>query len=94
MKNLNGFFTSVWDGNTEITTPAKLNVKTGEITTESVETNDIDILEREYFTLKSGDELEVCPECHEYILKTVMKESDGKSLYEAKICSNPNCENQ
>ena len=93
MAILKGKFTSVWDGGTEITTPAELNTETGEVSTESVDA----VLDREFFTSdefhNAGEEFEVCPECHEYILKTVMKEEVGKT-YEALVCSDPNCDNQ
>jgi hypothetical protein len=42
---------------------------------------------------ETGDEHEICPECHECILKTIMDEGVGKSLFERTVCSNPDCEN-
>jgi hypothetical protein len=89
-----GTFTSVWDNDTEITSPAVLNTETGEIGAVAVEANDVDILDKEYFTDEDGEEYEVCPECHDFILKTVMKEGIGKTLYEALVCSDPECKNQ
>lgn len=86
-----GNFVSLWEEGT-ITTPAELNTETGEITTESVDANGMEHLMEEWF--EDGEEYEVCPVCHEYILKTVMKEGIGKTLYEALVCSNPECENQ
>jgi hypothetical protein len=96
---MKGTFISIWDGGTEIRTPAVLDTKTGEIIAESIEVNnDLDILLREYFESSefhnSGEEFEVCPECHEYILKIVIKEGIGKTLFEALVCSNPDCDNQ
>jgi hypothetical protein len=93
---IKGTFVSVWDGGEEVRTPAELNTKTGEVTTESVDVEglDLDILDREYFETSDGDELEVCTDCHEYILKTVMKEGIGKTLNEVHVCSNPDCDNQ
>jgi hypothetical protein len=93
---MKGIFVSVWDGDTEVRTPAVLDEATGEIETKSVDVDDLDLnmLDREYFENEEGDEYKVCPECHEYILKTVMKEGIGKTLYEAQVCSNPYCENQ
>lgn len=95
---MKGTFVSVWDGGIEIRTPAELDEATGEVTTESVEPGDVETLDREYFEssefVNAGEEYEVCPDCHEYILKVVMKEGEGKTLYEAQVCSNPDCENQ
>lgn len=95
---MKGTFVSVWDGGQEIRTPAVLDTETGEVTAESVEADDVEMLDREYFESSehenSGEEFEVCPECHEYITKVVMKEGVGKTLYEARVCSNPDCLNQ
>jgi len=89
---MKGTFISIWDGGNLISTPAILNTQTGKITTESVDA-DVEILDREYFEsqefFNSGEEFEICPECHEYILKLVIKEGN-----EALICSNPECKNQ
>lgn len=95
---MKGTFVSVWDGGTEIRTPAELDEQTGEVTTESVEAGNVEILDREYFEssefFNSGEEFEICPECHTFITKVVMKEGIGKTLYEARVCSDPNCDNQ
>lgn len=76
-----GTFISVWDGGMEISTPAELHEETGEISTESVDVEglDLEILEREYFVNQHGGEFEVCTECHSYILN-----DKGR-------CSDPNC---
>ena len=91
---MKGTFVSLLDNGIVISTLAELNEKTGEITTEPTEVNEIDILESEYFVNENGEEFEVCNTCHNYILKTVMKEGIGKTLFEAHVCSNPDCENQ
>lgn len=95
---MKGTFVSVWDGGTEISTPATVDPQTGEITSESIEATDVEILEREYFESNEfwnqGEEFEVCPVCHEYLTKVVMKEGIGKTLYEERVCMNPDCENQ
>lgn len=97
---MKGEFVSIWDGDVEIRTSAELDESTGEITTESVDVDDLDldILDREYFEStefsNAGEEFEVCSECHNYITKVVMKEGVGKTLYEARICSDPDCDNQ
>ena len=89
---LKGQFTSIWDGGTEIVTDAVLDTETGEIVTESVDAP-VETLDDEYF--ESDDEIyEVCPDCHTHILKIVMKEAIGKTLYEDKVCTDPDCINQ
>jgi hypothetical protein len=87
-----GTFTSVWDGDTEITTPAVLDTETGEVTAKAVEADDVDILDKEYFTDEDGNEYEVCPECHEYILVTSMEDGIGHDLDELKRCKNSDCD--
>ena len=95
---MKGTFVSVWDDGTEIRTPATLDTETGEVDAETADIENLDILQREYFesdeSFNSGEEYDICPECHEYILKTVMKEGIGSTLYEDRVCSNPDCENQ
>lgn len=97
---MKGTFISVWDGSTVIRTSAKLNTSTGEITTKSINVDNLDLenLDREYFEssefLNSGEEFEVCPECHAFILKTVIKEGIGKTLNEVLVCFDPDCKNQ
>jgi hypothetical protein len=89
-----GNFVSIWEEGT-ITTPAELNTETGEITTESVDANGFEHLMEEWFEdSEDGEEYEVCPECHEYILKSVMKDGIGSTLDEVQVCSDPECENQ
>lgn len=89
---LKGTFTSVWDGDVEITTPAELDTETGEVTTEAVEAGDVDTLDSEYFTDENGNEYEICTECHEYILHTCMEPGIGHNLDELKRCKNPDCD--
>jgi len=91
---MKGTFVSVWDDGTEIRTPAILDETSGSVDAETADVENLDILEREYFESSDGEEYEICPECHEYILKTVMKDGIGSTLYEALVCSNPDCENQ
>jgi len=88
-----GTFTSVWDGGFEVTTPAELNEETGEITAESVDPGDVDVLDREYFTDENENEYTVCPECHCFIMKTVMVDGIGSCYDEKEVCSDPDCEN-
>jgi len=87
-----GTFTSVWDS-AIINTGAELNEVTGEISTNSVETGDNGSLIEEFFEGEDGDQLEVCPECHTYIMKTIMVPGIGHNLDEHRVCSDPDCEN-
>lgn len=64
------------------------------VTTNSVDVDGMEHLIEESFEDEEGEEFEICPECHEFILKTVMKEGVGKTLYETQVCSNPDCDNQ
>lgn len=95
-----GLFTSVWDGSREITTTATLDTETGhveaEMTTEDIE--DLDCLFTEYFVDSDGNRYEICPDCHEHILKEkdiTDTDEDGNELPEISgiiICSDPYCE--
>ena len=87
---LKGTFTSVWDGGTLIVTPATLDDEIGRTETEEVDAADVEVLDREYFTDEEGNEYEVCPDCHEYIMRDVMFEHEGE-LGE-RVCSYPYCE--
>ena len=91
---LKGIFTSVWDTDVEISTAAILDTETGEICTESVEAEDVDILEEEYFEDIEGNRYPVCPECHEFIVVTSMEDDEyiSHQLNEVKRCKNPDCE--
>jgi hypothetical protein len=92
---LKGSFTSVWEQGT-VQTEGTLNTDTGEVTCNTVEeSEDLGNLEREYFEDKDGNEYDVCPICHEYILKPAMvPDQVGKGLSEVKVCSNPDCESR
>ena len=92
-------FVSVWDGGVCIESPAELDETTGEICAASVDVtlleDEPDILEREYLEMPDGEEKEVCPVCHEFILKTVMEEDKvGHGLSEVQRCSSPHCDGQ
>lgn len=91
---ISGTFTSVWDDGVEIATPATLDTETGEVIAIAAEVENLDILQREYFTDKNENEYEICPECHEYILKSVMKDGIGHCYDEVKVCSDTECDNQ
>lgn len=92
MSVIKGKFVSEWDYGT-VETAGTLDMKTGEITTESVEAKD-GVLEREYFEGQDGEEYEVCSTCHEFIMKTEINEGVGKQLHEDRVCSNPDCESR
>jgi hypothetical protein len=95
---IKGVFTSVWDDDVEIVTKAILDTETGEVTAETAEVENLDILQREFFTSEefanAGEEYEICPECHTFILKVVMKDGIGHTYEEVNVCSDPDCENQ
>ena len=88
-----GNFRSVWDEGIVIT-PATLDTETGYVETEPIDVNGVANLIDEHFEGNDGDEHEVCYQCHEYILKTVMVDGIGSCLDEVEVCSNPECDNQ
>ena len=84
--NINGFFTSYWEGGAVIETSATLDLDTMEIETESVEVDNdaCDILTKEEFVSTGGEVYEVCSECHQYVTRNIMLvNGDGKEC--------PNC---
>jgi hypothetical protein len=86
-----GTFTSVWD-DAIIITGAELNEITGEIMTSSIDTGNNGSLIEEFFEDEDGDQLEVCPECHCYIMKTIMVDGIDHCYNERSVCSDPDCE--
>jgi hypothetical protein len=91
---IHGIFHSIWDDGIDISTPATLDTETGEVIAEAADIENLDILVREYFEDEEGEEYEICPECHEFILKSVMKDGIGHSYNEVRVCSNLDCGNQ
>jgi hypothetical protein len=97
---LHGLFTSVWDDGTEITTTATLDTETGHIDAEQTDENieELNCLDSEKFVDSEGNEYEVCPDCHEHILKEkdiTDTDEEGNELPEIAgviICSDPYCE--
>lgn len=83
-------FTSVWSDGT-VTTPCEYDPDTGEVFPDTVDADVEGVLEREYISLPDGDELEVCPVCHEYVMKKVMGDRDDESYGEYLECRNPDC---
>jgi hypothetical protein len=93
-EKIKGHFVSVWDEGT-VKTNCELNPKTGELSPEIVDVPDLGALIREYFeTPNEGDEIKVCPTCHEFIMKTVMNPRGRHDLVEEEVCSNPDCESR
>lgn len=88
-------FTSQWDDGTIVTTPViSYDPETGEVEPQiNAGITPEGCVEREYITLEDGvTELDVCPECHAYVLKTIMvNDAVGKGLHEEHICLNLDC---
>ena len=92
-KKPNCTFVSDWGG-IMLRTPCYLNRETGEFESQSLELEGLECLEREWIEFED-EEIELCPNCYGFILKTVMvPNSVGKTLEEAKECPNPDCENK
>lgn len=88
-------FVSVWDG--DITLRSRAIYHKDDHSVEVLETHDVDglnHLDREYIELPDGEELTICPTCHEYVLVPVMIEGVGKSLVQDRECPGPTCENK
>lgn len=95
---LEGTFVSEWDGDIVLRTPAELNCETGEVclTEPAHDIDGLETLDGEYFVpnANENEEIPICPECHEYILKTSMEPDEHIShqLNEVKKCTNPDCD--
>ena len=88
-------FTSEWSDGAVITTPCIYDPKTGEVTPESSKAMPEGCLEREYITLSDGEEKNVCPVCHGFVLKAKMNPGQAKhDLVEEQVCSDPNCSDE
>jgi hypothetical protein len=86
-------FTSEWDDGAAVSTPCIYHAKTGEVEPEvSLGTIPQGQVIREFITLPGGDELEICPDCHGYVLKPVVGDRADCSYGEYKECSDPDCE--
>jgi hypothetical protein len=92
-KNIKCQFTSEWSDGSVITTPCIYDPKTGEVTPEvSKGRIPTGSLEREFITLPDGEELDVCQNCHGFVLKPVMNPGRAKhDLVEETVCSDPDC---
>lgn len=89
---IKGQFTSDWDQGM-VSTNCTLDLNTGELFPEMVDTGDMGSLISEKFEGENGDEYEVCSYCHEYILKGKMFDDKvGNGQHEEQVCANPHCE--
>ena len=86
-----GTFVSSWDSDEVISTPATLDLHTGAIEAEVSPVSPKGSLIEEYFEEDEGKQYNVCPECHNYILKTTMEEGVGKHLHEITKCTDEDC---
>jgi len=91
-----GTFVSIWSDGSSIQTKATLNLQTGKVTAaQSDDTSDHGSLEQEYFEDINGQGHQICMDCHEYIVKTIMDpDKVGKGLSEIVVCSNPECDSR
>ena len=92
MAILTGTFTSIWDNGT-VSTNCTLDTDTGKLSPETAEIvpNDLGSLLEEIFT-DGVEDYQVCPICHEYIMKTVINpDGVGIGLTEGLECSNHHC---
>ena len=72
-------FTSVWSDGSVVTTPCLYIPKTGKTNPKvSKAEAPSGTVEQEYITLPEGEQLEVCLECHKYVLN-------------GSDCPNPSC---
>jgi hypothetical protein len=91
---INCKFTSEWSGGEIVTTDCTYDESTGQVNPEVshgvIPTGE---LITEYITLYNGDEIEVCCDCHEYVMRTVMvpMEYNSSCLYESTECRDKNC---
>ena len=83
-----GTYTSVWKEGI-LTTPGTLDTETGEVTGEKTDEGaDFQHLIREFFTDSEENEYEICIDCHNFIMKTVMTPDEHSNmLYEESVCS-------
>jgi len=85
-------FTSEWSDGSIVTTNCEYDSKTGYVNPEvSKGIVPIGLLLKEYITLENGDVLNVCQDCHEYVIKSVVGDLNDLSYGEYDQCSN-NCE--
>ena len=89
---IKGTFTSVWS-NGALTTPAELYIDNHSVIAESVDVgDDFENLIREYFTDDKGNEYEICPVCHSFLMSTVQERLDNGIYVAVDRCTDPECE--
>jgi len=85
-------FTSEWDDGSVVTTDCVYNEVTGEVEPEvSNDTPPVGMVEEEHITLRSGKQITICPECHGYVMKTIVDDNADLSFGVHQECSDPNC---
>lgn len=85
-------FTSVWDDGSTVTTPCEYDPKTGQVFPEMSQGESPEgSVVKEYISLDNGNEIQVCPNCHEYATEVVIVPGIGKMLNESIVCRSPNC---
>jgi len=95
---IKGSFTSEWSDGSVVTTPCVYDPRTGEVVEIKVSKGRVPTgtLEREFITIPTDplgkEELEVCPTCHEYVVKSAMVPGQGHDLDEVPSCMNPECD--
>jgi len=89
---LNCKFTSVWDDGSVVTTPCEYDPESGEVSPEFEDVEIEGALVREYITLEDDEELDVCMDCHSFVMKTVVGDREDESYGEMEVCSDPECE--
>jgi hypothetical protein len=82
-------FVSEYDDGSILVSPAKYDASTGQISDiHAIDINMTGMLSREFIIRRSGEEIEICLQCHEHTMKAVMLESvaSKQSLEELKTC--------
>ena len=91
---INCKFTSEWSGGEIVTTDCTYDESTGQVNPEvSQDVIPTGELITEYITLDNGGEIEVCCDCHEYVIRDTVIPSEYNSsiLYASSECSDKNC---
>ena len=89
---IHGTFTSYWENGSELQSSAELDSETGKITVHNAFSGEErGNLDSEKFEDEEGNEYDICPCCHEYILKTVMVQD---KLFKSVVNEEPQCANK
>lgn len=95
-KVINCEFTSVWSDGSVLTTECTYNINTGEVTPTELEPSTMSIdanLEREFIEFEDGETMEVCMDCHCFVLKPVMlADNVGHGIHTTMECTDPECD--